>query len=462
MPFTKPSKIIALRRNNMKQTIKVRGMHCHSCEVLLEDKISALPGVKKAWASQKNGEIVVSGDNFDLSAINNVVLASGYELGDEKLPLFSHDWSVYIKIAFSFMIILAMAAIYIYSGLSKYLPAVSTTEYNLGLIFLVGVVAGLSTCMALVGGLVLSATVRYVEKHPNAGTREKFRPQIFFNLGRITIFALFGGMIGLIGSFFQLSHLALGLMTLFAALVMLFLGLQFVEISPKLSSFSLTLPKSLMKKLHLEKMSEEYKNVNTFILGGLTFFLPCGFTQAMQILAISTGSLVKGALIMGVFALGTTPGLLTVGGLSTAIHGKLAKSVFVLVGVLVILLGVLNFRNAINLMNLDLPGVDSSDIAGKQNQTTIQDGFQLVQMTETATGYKPNVFTVKKGIPVRWEIEAADISSCASFMLMPQEFNGVKMLRKGQNTIEFTPSEVGQINFSCSMGMYNGSFTVVE
>jgi len=446
----------------MKETIKVRGMHCHSCEALLENKISALPGVNKVNASQKNGEIVVFGDNFDLVAISQIILESGYELGEEKLPLITSDGIIYRNILISFVIVLIIAALYSYFGISKYLPAFSTTEYNLGLIFLVGIAAGLSTCMALVGGLVLSTTARYTEKHPDAGLSEKFRPQIFFNLGRITIFALFGGLIGLLGSFFQLSHLALGLLTLFAALVMLFLGLQLIEISPKLSSLSLTLPKSLAKRLHLEKMGEEYKHWNTFILGGLTFFLPCGFTQAMQILAISTGSFTKGALTMAIFAFGTTPGLFAVGGLSATIRGKFAKNVFVLVGVLVVMLGLLNLRNASNLVGLNFPKIDFSDTGRVQNNMVIQDGVQVVKMTESATGYQPSAFTVKKGVPVRWEIEATDISSCASFILMPQEFSGVKMLRKGQNTIEFTPSEVGQINFSCSMGMYTGSFTVAE
>ena len=44
-----------------------------------------------------------------------------------------------------------------------------------------------------------------------------------------------------------------------------------------------------------------------FLLGALTFFLPCGITQSMQVAALASGSPVTGALIMGMFALGTLP-----------------------------------------------------------------------------------------------------------------------------------------------------------
>jgi plastocyanin domain-containing protein len=35
-------------------------------------------------------------------------------------------------------------------------------------------------------------------------------------------------------------------------------------------------------------------------------------------------------------------------------------------------------------------------------------------------------------------------------------------LKIGENIIEFTPTEIGNIPFSCSMGMYTGTITVVE
>jgi sulfite exporter TauE/SafE len=46
--------------------------------------------------------------------------------------------------------------------------------------------------------------------------------------------------------------------------------------------------------------------------GALTFFLPCGFTFAMQLYALSTGNFWMGMAVMAIFAIGTLPGLLSI------------------------------------------------------------------------------------------------------------------------------------------------------
>lgn len=56
------------------------------------------------------------------------------------------------------------------------------------------------------------------------------------------------------------------------------------------------------------------------LIGAGTFFLPCGFTQSMQIASLSSGSFMGGVLIMLFFALGTFPvlALLSFGSVSFA------------------------------------------------------------------------------------------------------------------------------------------------
>ncbi len=51
--------------------------------------------------------------------------------------------------------------------------------------------------------------------------------------------------------------------------------------------------------------------------------------------------------------------------------------------------------------------------------------------------------------------------SCAASIVSPKL--GIRTnLSAGENIIEFTPTEVGNVRFTCSMGMYSGSFNVVE
>lgn len=47
----------------MNQEIyKVEGMHCHSCEILIKEGISKLPGIKYVEVSEHRGDVLIEGD----------------------------------------------------------------------------------------------------------------------------------------------------------------------------------------------------------------------------------------------------------------------------------------------------------------------------------------------------------------------------------------------------------------
>lgn len=68
-----------------------------------------------------------------------------------------------------------------------------------------------------------------------------------------------------------------------------------------------------------------------------------------------------------------------------------------------------------------------------------------------------------KGIPVKWTIKASasDITSCNGTLTVPQ-YGISKQLASGDNIIEFIPTETGNIQYSCSMGMVSSNITVVN
>jgi len=247
---------------------------------------------------------------------------------------------------------------------------------------------------------------------------------------------------------------------------MFLLGAQLIDISPRLRSVNITLPKFISRALGIKEHHEkEYSHTNSMIGGAMTFFLPCGFTQAMQLFAISTGDPVKGALTMGFFAIGTAPGLLGIGGLTSVVKGAFAKSFFKFAGIVVIVLAIFNISNGYNLTGLNLlsplnvTATASSDTADPN--VTLENGVQVAKMVQNASGYSPNTLTVKKGIPVKWVITSKDVNTCAS-SLVSSSLKIRKGLSLGENIIEFTPTETGVLKFSCSMGMYRGSFNVIE
>ncbi|MEP7167425.1 MAG: sulfite exporter TauE/SafE family protein [Candidatus Woesebacteria bacterium] len=450
------------------QQIHIKGMHCRSCELLIEDELQKVPGVKKVSVDHKTGIAKVECEcELNDQEVSNAVQNAGYSIGsDGKLHLFSRNSRDYVELGLAFFVTMALFLIAKSLGIFNLGSAHSGGYSSLPVVFMVGLTAGISTCMALVGGLVLGTAAKFSAQNPTATGMQKFKPHLFFNLGRIASYFIFGGIIGYAGSFFQLSTSVLGALTVAVAAVMLLLGGQLIDIFPRLKKVSITLPKGLHKLLGIKEQTEqEYSNKNTAVMGAMTFFLPCGFTQAMQLFAMSTGSPITGALTLGVFAIGTAPGLLGVGGLTSIIKGGAARFFFKTAGVVVILLSLFNLQNGLNLL-----GINQNVFAAFTSKATapISDpnvklvgGVQEVRMTQDSSGYSPNKFTIQKGVPVKWIVTSKDVYTCAA-SIVAQSLNIRKGLQLGENVFEFTPTEVGTIRFSCTMGMYNGAFTVVD
>lgn len=439
-----------------KIIVPIRGMHCRSCEIMIEESITAIPGIKSVDVSYRDGKALVYFDGPCPSnkSIRRAVQSAGYNIGQkEKLPWISKNSQDYKYLFFAGIILAVLYFIARQTGIFNL--NVATGSGSMGVVFVVGLVAGLSSCMALIGGLVLGLSARHSELHPEASTAQKFRPHLFFNAGRIIGYGLFGGLIGLLGAAFRPSASTLGIMTIIVGGVMIFLGLKLVEIFPVLKDKTLTLPKFISRALGIRNETKEYSHKGAFISGALTFFLPCGFTQAMQLYAVSTGSATKGALIMFLFALGTAPGLLGVGGLSSIFKGQKAKMFFMTAGLAVIILGVFNISNASRLVFT--PSIKSLNSEAKAYSGPAQE----VRMEQNDYGYSPKQFTIEKDRPVKWIINSTSQYSCASYIIM-SAYKVSKSLKLGENVIEFTPTKTGDIQFNCSMGMYRGKFTVVE
>lgn len=454
-----------------KQTVPIQGMHCRSCEILLEDNIKEIPGVRTVNVSQTKGTAEISyKGHLDINKVEAVVSECGYACGvGKKAPFIStrkEDWNQLSKVA---MILVSLYFIGRWIGIFDLGNTVSNNYSSLPVVFLVGLTAGVSTCMALVGGLVLGNAAKFAKQQPFATAREKFTPHLMFNLGRIATFIILGGVIGGLGSVLQISMSLVGFLTILVGLSMLFLGLQLVEVFPRLSGLQFTLPKGISKALGFDQAKQaEYSHKNAAILGGLTFFLPCGFTQAMQLYAMSTGSPLAGALTMGTFALGTAPGLLGIGGLTSAVKGQSAKYFFKFAGLVVIALSIFNISNGLNLTgwksSLGLPVSAQSQTKNDSKVLGASQGeVQVLKATYSPDeDVTPKSFTVKAGQPVRVEVFAKENGAgCMGSFAIPGLTKQVVGFKKGQTVVmEFTPTKAGTYQMTCAMGIPHGTIVV--
>ncbi len=65
----------------MKKTIKVKGMHCHGCEMLIKLSLKEIEGINEVGVSYQKGEVEIEYDEgqVDLKKILEVIEENGYE-----------------------------------------------------------------------------------------------------------------------------------------------------------------------------------------------------------------------------------------------------------------------------------------------------------------------------------------------------------------------------------------------
>src|SRR3990167_5783998 len=81
-------------------SVPIKGMHCRSCELLIEGELCSIEGIKKVEVSQKRGlaEVAYEG-KLNYEAVGSAIEGAGYSIGlPEKKPLFTRDFNVYQEI----------------------------------------------------------------------------------------------------------------------------------------------------------------------------------------------------------------------------------------------------------------------------------------------------------------------------------------------------------------------------
>ncbi len=331
-------------------TLHIKGMHCSACTLLTETEATALPYITRAHSDLRHHTIALEGD-FSNKLPEEVALAlteklhlHGYTVSVEKQAHHRGwaDFKIAIPIALAFIVgFIALQKL----GLVSLVPGGSVT-YSTA--FVLGIVASLSTCMAVVGGLVLSMSATFAKEG------DRVRPQVLFHIGRLLSFVVLGGVIGALGSAFALNATATVILSLLIAAVMLILGINLLGIFHWSKRLQPAMPKFLAR--HAYGAAKLNHTLTPFVVGVATFFLPCGFTQSMQIYTLSTGSFVAGALTMGAFALGTLPVLAAVSFSSFSIHDRSYAGIFFkTAGLIVILFALYNLMNALVVAGVIAP-----------------------------------------------------------------------------------------------------------
>lgn len=321
-------------------TFNVHGMHCNACVVLTEGELSKHPNISSATSDLKSRSVEVCGDFGDMplediaKELTKILSQHSLSLEKERKEISWKEFYIAVPIAFGF------ALVFVLLQKLGIVNLVSAGNVTYGTAFVVGIIASLSTCMAVVGGLLLSMSATFARKG------DTVRPQMLFHIGRIISFFILGGVIGAVGSAFQLGATGTFILGMIIGLVMLVLGINLLDVFHWTKRLQPSVPKFVSRRAL--RITEMNHTLTPVLAGIATFFLPCGFTQSMQIYTLSTASFLGGGLTMLAFALGTFPVLALISFSSLSINtGAKAGIFFKSAGLIVILFAIFNIINSL-------------------------------------------------------------------------------------------------------------------
>lgn len=322
-----------------KYTYHINWLHCPSCKILIEDIMEENTGIK--WEVHVKKQILSCECEDEETAKKHIATLTpllkehGYTLSEKEIKEENNGliWQALPLgiIVLLLFVLLQKSWILNFSVDGSITPATS---------FILWLIASVSSCLAVVGGLILSLSAQF-GSHGTHGKTSIF----LFHSGRIVGFALLGGLLWMLGEAIGINHIFSAVLGIIASIVMITLGLNLAGILRN----ALTLPSSFFTVFR-----KKWGALLMPILVGIgTFFLPCGFTQSMQIAALSSGSFGGWLQIMLFFALGTFPmlALLSFGSVSFA-QSRYAPLFFKSIGIVVIGLGAITLLTGLTSLGL--------------------------------------------------------------------------------------------------------------
>ena len=257
----------------------VKGTHCASCKILIEDILKEQDFIKNARVNLKKETVTIeiASDQSPeeiIAILNPKIKQNGYILsvnGFDRLTTGktiqekNSDHVIWqaIPIGLAFLVLFFLLQ---RSGILNFGIGDKTTPITS---FIIGLIASVSSCLAIVGGLVLSLSAKIEQDEDDKIVKKPF---ILFHAGRLISFALLGGLLGLIGKAIGINFIFSAILGIIASVVMILLGLNLVGVLKK-SKF--TMPSHIFSFFR----KVEHATWTPLLIGVGTFFLPCGFTQ---------------------------------------------------------------------------------------------------------------------------------------------------------------------------------------
>lgn len=437
----------------VKKIIVVSGMTCNHCEKRIRKTLKELKGIKSVIPSFKTGLVEIEYDDKKVNEtdISKCINDLGYKYrgfkNNKKIvrTTFRDVLPIFITLIIIYLIIGSVVGF----DFINFIPEINTTA-PLIMLFIIGLLTSVH-CVGMCGAINLAVST-------SDDNIPSIKRPLFYNIGRIISYTITGAIVGGLGSIIAFNIQIQGFVIFMAAIFMLMMGLSMLG----------WLPGFLNK--FLPRMPSKFRggcnnNRTPFIAGLLNGLMPCGPLQAMQLYALSTGSILLGAASMFIFSLGTVPLVFGFGLLFSALKGKHHITIQRISSILVILLSVVMLTRAFVYWGIDFKQIShdlfTQNIYKGYEIAEIKNDVQYVEIELNSSGYTP--ILVQKDIPVIFNIKVENVEAygCTNSIII-DEFNIQKDLVNGDNLIEFTPTETGDFVYSCWMRMVTSNIKVID
>ena len=309
-------------------------MHCKACTILIQDILETIDGIDDVQVHLRDGRIDFSchdnhpeNDNQLIERLNPFLTPYKYSLSTNPIKE-PYNWRDLILAT-----IISSALLYAFITIQKLglIDFISSdgAHRTYGTSFVLGLIASVSSCLAVAGWLGLGLWAIYKDS-------SSFLPHTLFHFGRLSWFFVLWGILGTLGWGLQLSPSISTGLNMIIAVVIFILWLNLLGFIRGGVTFGEWIWRIFS--------SSKFGNLAPLILGIGTFFLPCGFTQSMQLYTLTTGSFVEGWLAMFAFALGTFPVLLllSVSGKAIQKNEELSSLFFKTIWIILVMFAIFN------------------------------------------------------------------------------------------------------------------------
>lgn len=313
--------------------------------------------------------------------------------------------------------------------------------------------------MAVQGGL-LAATLAQQEEADPAHSRT--RSIAAFLVAKLFSYIILGALLGWVGSFFTLSVSLQAILMIVVALFMVGTALAMLDVHPAFRFFILQPPHFIRHMVRAQSKRADW--FAPALLGLFTVFIPCGTTQAMMALSVATGNPLGGALVLGVFVLGTSPMFFLLGYSIDKLKDLFASRFSMVTAAVVISVGAWNFNSGMTLMGSPFAPARLAKsafctmtfcpVSERTNPTN------NVTITFQSRGYSVDNPVIKAGERITLNLVNANGGGCIQSFTVPKYGIQTVVPVGSSQTVEFTAPDSGEVAFTCSMGMYSGTLLV--